>query len=240
MLNSIMNFILPKVCIICKKFISDKNIPLCNECFKKIKFINSNYCVKCGIVLNYGGEHCYECLKSNRKKFYEYLRSVCVYDGVIKDIIHLFKYSNKEYLYTFLGDLMVEYIKKEQNFLNVDLIVPVPLHWYKKFQRSYNQSDLLTKYIAKKLNMKFELNNLYRKKFTKSQTKLNREKRIKNVRGVFDIKNPDEFDKRKILLIDDVTTTGATLNECAWILKKAGASKIYGLTLARDCYTVNF
>lgn len=230
-----INFVFPITCSICGNYLSETdNTRLCNQCINGINYIKPLYCQLCGIPLPYGGAHCYNCLHLEKRIYYEYIRGVCVYDGVIKKCIQLFKYHNKDYLSEFLGSLLVNYIKSDEELSYIDIIVPVPLHCYKKIFRGYNQSELLAKIVAKKINKTLVVNNLYRKKNTQPQVKLNRNLRIKNVENAFAIKNSSVFENKIILVIDDVCTTGETINQCAKVLIKSKARKVYGLTVARD------
>lgn len=115
------------------------------------------------------------------------------------------------------------------------ILAPVPLHWYRKNWRGFNQTELLGEKIARKLKMKFSPDLLIRTRQTRPQTKLKEKERKVNVCGAFSVNKNSKFKIRnsKILLFDDVWTTGATMQECAEVLKRAGAKKVFGLTLAR-------
>jgi len=123
-------------------------------------------------------------------------------------------------------------LKKEK--IEFDLIIPVPLHWKKEFIRGFNQSALIGNYISRKLNKKMVQNVLVKSKNTVSQTELSAEERKENVKGSFKVKNCDIIKNKIILLIDDVYTTGATLEECKKILLKRGAKKVIILTVAKS------
>lgn len=157
-----------------------------------------------------------------------------MFKGIIKDLIHSFKYSGKEYLNKTFGNMLVNYIQKYDDLLNVDMLVPVPLHWYKKFKRGYNQSELLANEVALYYRKPLVTREICRKKYTKPQAKLKRKDRLINVNDAFGLKQPGIFKGKTILVIDDVSTTGETINQCAKLLKSAGADKVFGLTLARD------
>jgi ComF family protein len=234
-LQDILNFVFPITCIICGKYLpADDKRRICDSCWSEVKFIDLR-CQKCGKPLPYGGAHCYRCLKSNLKYSFEFIRSVCLYKGVIKESIHLFKYSGKEYLGNLFSDLLTKHIRSQPDFpiRQIDKIIPVPLHWRRKFQRGYNQAEILARRLAGVFNKELVLNVVYRKKSTKPQFNLSKEKRFENIRGAFKIKESTLIRNKTILIIDDVCTTGSTLEECSNILKKAGAAKIFGLTVAR-------
>jgi len=118
-------------------------------------------------------------------------------------------------------------------FSHLHMIVPIPLYRRKLKERGFNQAELLARIISKYFNIKLNKNNLKRIKSTQSQTKLSANERIKNVKGVFKVKNGKEFWEKNILLVDDIYTTGATVEEAAKILKRAKAKEIYVFVLAR-------
>ncbi|OGS19901.1 MAG: hypothetical protein A3J83_08165 [Elusimicrobia bacterium RIFOXYA2_FULL_40_6] len=236
LLKHSVNFIFPVTCSSCGVYIQDDSNRICPDCFKKIEFIKPLFCQKCGLPLHSGGAHCYNCLHPEGKIYYESLRGTCVFEGVIKDLVHSYKYSSKEYLSKTFGNMLTNYLQDYNDLQNVDLVVPVPLHWYKKFKRGYNQSELLAKEVSLFYKKPLVCDNVIRKKYTKQQVGLSRKDRLINVNDAFGLKRPDEFKNKTVLVIDDVSTTGETVNQCAKVLKSSGANKVYGLTLARDVY----
>ncbi|MDI6640954.1 MAG: ComF family protein [Elusimicrobiota bacterium] len=239
---NLIDFIFPKTCIVCSSFISDKNKKiLCENCISKIKFVQSPICVKCGVPMHSAvSQYCKNCISSPESIPYEFLRGICVYDTPVKDLIHQLKYSGKEYVAYFLADIICDYIQEHNELSAVDFVVPVPLHWWKKIKRGYNQSELIAKAVVKKMTRatawkgRIQSGNLFRKKYTKPQVNLTREDRLKNVCGAFEVKHPEVFENKSVLLIDDVCTTGSTIENCACVLRGAGAKKVYALTVARD------
>lgn len=157
-----------------------------------------------------------------------------MYDGVLRDLIHKFKYKNRDYLSRFLGKLLKDTIQKHKELIDVDYIIPVPMHWFKKLLRGYNQTELLALNISKYYGKAVLNNSLIRTKYTNSQIKLKKEERMGNIKGCFSVKYRETLKNKRVLLVDDVCTTGATINECSKALKKAGASKIYAVAVARD------
>lgn len=231
----LLDMVYPPFCLGCqKRLCSLHKIPVCENCRQNISVINSPLCHKCGAPLktsNLQKEGCHFCL--GKIFYFDRALSVCAYEGIIKTCIHLFKYQNRQKFALFFVQLMQEFIFSHSNIEEFDLIVAVPLHRHKLLERGFNQSEVLAKYLAKNLGLKLSVNNLRRIKMTKSQVELSKEERIKNVAGVFAVKNPLEFKRKAILLIDDIYTTGATLNECARVLKQSGATKVITFTLAR-------
>ena len=132
----------------------------------------------------------------------------------------------------------MNFLLKNENFFEkiekYDTIVPVPISKKRKKKRGYNQSELLAKEIAYNANLVLEKESLYKIKDIVEQSKLNKENRLKNIQGVYELVNKEKLNKKKILLIDDIYTTGSTVNECSKVLREAKPKKIGVLTLAKD------
>ena len=151
------------------------------------------------------------------------------YEDELRELIHLFKYGRIETLAKPLGKLLASALPREQSF---DVIVPMPLHWRKRWQRGFNQSALLAREIGRRTN--FPVSGLLRRvKNTAAQAGLTNARRRLNVSGAFQAKRRAALTGQRVLLIDDVMTTGATAASCARALKKAGAAQVTLLTLAR-------
>jgi ComF family protein len=154
---------------------------------------------------------------------------------VVKELIHHFKYSKKEYLARFLISMLFKALETDTTFPeSPELVIPVPLHWRKKMQRGFNQSELLAYHVGRYLEIDAQPTCLSRIKNTPPQTSLTSAQREDNVKGAFLVKRPDVLKGKTVLLVDDVLTTGLTASECARVLKKTGAEKVYVLTVARS------
>jgi ComF family protein len=151
------------------------------------------------------------------------------YEGPLRKLIHEFKYSGVTPLAGKLGPLLSGALPREQKF---DVIVPMPLHWRKRLERGFNQSELLAKFLSERTGIPVAV-GLRRRKSTAPQAGLTRAQRRTNVAGAFEVDQRDRIDGRHVLLIDDVLTTGATASACAAVLKRAGARRVTVLTLAR-------
>ena len=158
------------------------------------------------------------------------------YEEELRELIHLFKYGRVQTLAKPLGQLLAAALPREQSF---DLIVPMPLHWRKRWQRGFNQSALLAGEISRRTHVPVR-SALRRVKNTAAQAGLTNAKRRLNVSGAFRAKNNTVLSGKKILLIDDVLTTGATAASCARALKAAGAAEVTLLTLARADRRIDF
>ncbi len=230
-----LNLVYPKRCQGCGLILHYKNkFYLCKDCLKNIKINRPPFCLKCGRQI-YGAAGlkavCGQCIAT--KYNFDKAFFCCNYDGLIRELIHKFKYENKKFLIYLFDRLMTNFAKEHMDVDVLDMVVPVPLHRGKLQQRGFDQSLLLSKGLSQTFNLALSYNVLIRKKDTAQQTLLDKNKRLNNVKGVFCVKNNEEFSKKRVLLIDDVFTTAATANECAYVLKKAGAESVQLLTLAR-------
>jgi len=239
-IEGLCNFVFPLDCKICKKPIREsKGYSICENCFKTIELIEHPYCIKCGKPLlptdffkQYGEILCLDC---KRKKYsFEFSRSIGIYNKVLKKCIHLFKYYGEKKLAKPLGKLMVDYLLKNAEFKKkVDLIIPVPLHKNDLIKRGFNQSVLLGKVIGDYFSIPVRERILIKKKLTPFQVNLPKKERGKNILRAFSVERPEEIKGKNILILDDVFTTGSTVEECAKELMKARTNNIFVITLAR-------
>jgi ComF family protein len=161
------------------------------------------------------------------------------YDGGLRDLIHLLKYQQVRPAAAVLGRMLAEAIASLEVTLpaGVIAVIPVPLHQRKRVQRGFNQSEVIARAALKQLRRaeRFHLltDTLVRRRETESQIGLTRHQRRENLRGAFAVADPEQIVKRNVLLVDDVFTTGTTASECASVLRRAGANRIYVATVAR-------
>ena len=202
--------------------------------WSELQFIEKPFCPVCSIPFNFEIDDnaiCASCLEC--EPMFDKSRSAVVYNDASRRLILNFKFNDKtSFVHTFVPWL----IRAGIELINdADYIIPVPLHHKKLRERRFNQSALIAHEIAKKTKSNYMPDGLIRTRYTVPQKGLSRTARNKNIQGAFLINDPylDEFAHKKILLIDDVLTTGSTLNECARILKNAGAKEVNTLTIAR-------
>lgn len=238
LINKFLDLIFSSKCKICDLQLDEtRKSCICSSCWSKIELIKEPYCKKCGISLySYGtSEICGKC--TNDKNHFSIARSIGIYDGTLREAIHLFKYKGKVSLANHFSELIRKQIKKDDFknnlFEGVNYILAVPLHKKKLRKREYNQSLILANIISKYTGIKLLKNCLIRVRTTLPQSQLPREQRFNNVKGVFDVVNKELIKNKIVILIDDVFTTGATINECSKILLKSGAKKARVLTLSR-------
>ena len=234
MLNRIMGNILgtvfPSTCRICKSALHGGRF-FCPACQDKIKHIGENVCVVCGRpFLGFGGPHpCRNCIE--KVPPYDMARAPLVYDGVVREAIHIYKYNHVRMMKGFLGEHVAAGARDW--FSDADVVCAVPLHVKRFRERGFNQSLFLTKAASDTLGAALSIDGLIRTRYTRPQVDLGPAERAANVKGAFAVVRPEEFTGRAALLVDDIFTTGATVSECARVLKKAGAKRVYVLTVAR-------
>ncbi|MFQ5454763.1 MAG: ComF family protein [Nitrospirota bacterium] len=240
MIKRMLNLIFPSSCNICSSLIKNgSNFVICDNCWDGIIPLKQPYCPICARpfvskkALSNSPEHICGICRSSRI-YYTKVIAVCLYEGVLREAIHLFKYNKKISLAAPLGNLLYNRLKEE--YYPADMIFPVPLHVKRLREREFNQSYLLGQRVGRYLNIPVIPDNLMRVRWTRPQVELNRKERVRNVKGVFYLRDHNAVKKRKILLIDDVYTTGSTVNECARVLKEADAKEVYVLILARMDY----
>lgn len=216
--NIIADFFLPRFCAGCNSKFKANESHICNTCFEYIKraspqVISENF----EINFSHG--------------FIEEIIPIFLFekDGALQNIIHAVKYDQNILLAKFIGRKMGAILKNERADLKIDMIIPVPLHILKKSERGFNQSAHISKGISQILKIKVS-KKLRRVRYTESQTKMDKAERKQNISSAFQTKF--DFSNKNILLVDDVITTGATISECARILKCAGAANIYACSIA--------
>ena len=216
----------------CNRTLTDfSRIPVCETCLHATEPLNAEYfCSACRtpFVNEYPlGQEGVCALCRNGYRGFDFAYCYGSYAGHLKDLIHLYKYGRVQSLAPCFVDLLGAALPLENNY---DVAVPVPLHWRRRWQRGFNQAAQLAKGIAKRRGIRFA-NVLARKRWTGSQANLSHSDRRGNVAGAFRVTG--SVKGLRILLIDDVMTTGATAGACALILKRAGAKSVTLLTLAR-------
>lgn len=226
-MNLILDIIFPKRCVSCKKFGSF----FCIKCQSKL--INPfDICPVCKVGSVYGKTH----TKCKNKYTLDGFSAGFVYRDPLRKAIHKYKYKPYiEELTPIFTDLLVSKINKNRGVMNLinskPAIVPIPLHWYKKHLRGFNQTELIAKKLARLLDLTFS-DILQRTKYTKPQSELSKKDRQKNVENIFSVK-PNIIVPNNVILFDDVWTTGSTLKNAAKTLKKEGVKDVWAMTLAR-------
>ncbi len=240
--EAFLDLIFPPRCPICggpldsrDEELARRTYQLCPSCLSGVIRIRHPFCHLCGMPFKSQAvsDHlCGECLTS--KRHFVRARSLCVYRGALLKAIHLFKYNGKFHLALPLGQMLADAVAELLDMDSIDLLIPVPLHTRRLRERGFNQAVLLAKPLRKRCNIPLVTDVLKRSRWTEPQVNLDRKARRKNVRGSFMVSSPSSVSGKNILLLDDVYTTGSTINECGKILLRAGAKEVYVLTLARS------
>lgn len=229
-MKRLLDLLLPNRCVMTGRMVQDAH-GLSVEGFSKIQFITDPYCLKCAAPLRFPKEICKACVHEHY--LFQHARSVFVYDYYSKKLVLQYKHGDRLSLSPVLGKWMAQY--GFNALLETDVMVPVPLHPKRLRQRMYNQAAELTKAIGKITHKPYVLDGIIRVKNTMSQGHEDRESRMDNMRGAFEV-NPTFIDKihgQSIMIVDDVLTTGSTLNACAATLLPYEPKKILVLTLAK-------
>jgi competence protein ComFC len=225
----------PSVCELCSRLLE---LPgeriVCHSCFQRLKPRRNSLCLCCGKFFDDSGEphFCRQCLM--QRPVFSVHRSCGPYSGILKDIIILFKYRGYSVLGKELATFVLKTLGREESlWWGLESIIPVPLSPQKEKQRGFNQASLLAKELATQKKIELVLDQLIKVKTTPSQTSLEAADRRKNLKGAFKIAHDRGIDGKTVLLVDDVYTTGSTLQECSLELMKAGALEVRALTIAR-------
>lgn len=236
LLKSLKDLIYPDYCVVCKNKIppAKQQQLVCVDCWDKIERNQPPFCAHCGRHLTIEAIEKNTCLNCCEFNFhFDRALSACQYTGVLKKLIHEFKYSGKDYLAKPLGSLMLTFIQDYQLPIeHLDFIVPIPLHKSRLREREFNQARLLGQEIAQEFHKEILLDALIRIKPTRTQTELTTPERYQNLKESFLVTKPELIKDANLLIIDDVLTTGATSNEAARSLKETGARKVLLFTLA--------
>lgn len=233
--DTALGFIYPNICQICgSEHATSADGFVCVRCWQQVRFIKPPFCERCG--LPYPGEltTAFECTNCRDMEFhFSSARSAVSARGVVLEVIHRYKYQRALWFEPFLADLLIRQALPELRRQRWDWIVPVPLHPTKKRQREFNQAERLATYLSAASGISFDTGLLNRIAATQTQTKLTRQQRAENMRNAFALQNARKLNGQRIVLFDDVFTTGATTDACAKVLRMAGAEEVCVWTLAR-------
>jgi ComF family protein len=229
-----LSALLPDVCRICETALGEASrVPICRNCLDRVPPLEPEcFCVRCltpflnAKPLNEEGV-CGLC-HSGLNRF-DAAYAYGFYEGALRELVHLLKYEGMRPLAAPLAAMMSRAVPRQVAF---DAVVPMPLHWWRRWRRGFNQAELLAREVARRIGLPV-LKAVRRRKLTATQTGLTSAARRRNVAGAFGVTAPQAVAGRRLLLVDDVLTTGATVNACAAALKAAGAQFVAVLTLAR-------
>lgn len=220
--KALFDLLLPRLCVGCQEVLNAGERVLCTSCRHEMPLTHFHFGTENEMDRNLYGRGAFA--KASSFLFY-------AKPGTCERIIHLLKYRDQEYLGRFLGKWYGRILKEDSLLPPLDYIVPVPLHWFKKSKRGYNQLHLLCKTLADVLDSKPLLNSLLKTRMNTSQTKKSRVFRNLNEINPFRIMHPEKIKNKRILLVDDVMTTGATIAKSLEVLNRAKPKEIYVVTI---------
>jgi ComF family protein len=233
--DTTLGFIYPNVCQICREEgATPREGFVCSQCWQQVRFIKPPFCRRCGLPFRGEVTESFECSNCRELEFeFAFARSAVSAQSVVLEVIHRYKYQRALWFEPFLGDLLIREALPALRQQQWDWIVPVPLHPAKKRQREFNQAERLAIHLGKAAGIPINPDLLKRVSSTQTQTKLTRDQRAENMRNAFEMERPQKLTNKRILLFDDVFTTGATTNACAKVLRATGAAEVGVWTVAR-------
>lgn len=225
----VLDLVFPKFCVGCGK----EGDWICSKCRGEVIKVATQVCPDC-VRVSQTGRYCPRCQKKNRHKLSGIIVAAYYEEGPVKEAIHNLKYNNVLELADFLGHLMAEALRGNIENIGGDIVLTgVPLHCLRRAQRGYNQAEVLVDLVAKDLKLRKNFKIIKKIRKTKSQVSFSGKKRRENLKDSFKIIDKNAVKNRTIIIVDDVTTTGTTFEECAKLLRAAGAKRVWGLAAAR-------
>ena len=229
-IETAVTFLYPAECHVCNGFLGVAAMPyICVNCWQDIQFVEPPWCDICGTPDAKG--RCDDCAISPPR--YGKLRSIAFYQTTLQQAVHLFKFRKKKAFASHLIQLMNAHIPVDCNISEYDSVLPIPIHKKRLRERGFNQAMLLADGIAKAEGLPVLADALVRKRHTVAQSSLDKAARQQNIVGAFEVRNPDAIRGKRLLIIDDVFTTGATIREAVSELWTADPAEVDVLTLAR-------
>lgn len=221
----LIDILFPRRCPVCGEIVVPKGRLICPACLKKLSFVKSPVCKKCGKeVMNDTVEYCFDCAR--RPRTFEYGIALLNYDGVSKKSMAAVKYKNKREYLDFYAEAALHFCGERLRRMEADALVPVPVHPSRLRQRGFNQAEELAGRMAAGLGLPLCTDLLRRNKKTEPQKVLSPQERLKNLEKAF-AAAPAPPQIRSVILVDDIYTTGSTVEACARALKQAGVKKVY-------------
>ena len=224
-----LELLYPKRCVVCDNVLSkiEKDVGICKKCSTKIKLVGKDYCMKCGGPLaDKTEEYCVNC--KNNPHIYNQAKAVFRYTGDMKNSMYRFKYANKRCYGKVYGRFAAKQYAGWMKAKGIEAIIPVPMYEKKKRRRGYNQAEVFAKALSELTGIPVQNEIVRRESETIAMKQLNRLKRKKNLLKAFILaENVVQF--RKVLIVDDIYTTGTTIDEVAKVLKAGGVKEVYGM-----------
>lgn len=234
-LDTVLGFVYPEVCQICgNEHAAPSEGFVCAHCWQKVRFIKPPFCERCGLPFEGDITTPFECTNCRELDLhFRSARSAVIADNRLLDIIHRYKYQRALWFEPFLADLLIREAAPVLVREKCDMIVPVPLHPAKRREREFNQSERLAACLSRATGIPVNTKLLQRVEPTQTQTRLTRQERAKNVQNAFALHSDVKLTGGRMVVLDDVFTTGATTSACARVLLSSGADDVCVWTVAR-------
>jgi len=234
-LDAALNFVYPPVCQLCGQERAEAREGYVGcKCWTGVRFVTAPFCQRCGLPFEGDITQAFRCENCADVEFgFCFARSAVTANAMMLDIIHRYKYHHALWFEPFLADLLARQAKPALAGVTWDLVVPVPLHPLKMRQRQFNQAERLARCLGRVLGLPVNARVVRRVQYTETQTRLSRAQRAANVGDAFAPRRGKELHGERVILVDDVMTTGATTSACARALRQAGASEVCVWTVAR-------
>ena len=237
-IRRIVNLVYVNKCKICGQPRQNISEVVCRQCWQHIDLIKAPYCERCCFPFEFNDydedKQIYICGECRRhRRYFNKARAICRYSGNLREIIHYYKYNGYTSLEKKIIKLMCNNSSTKLNMADYHVLIPVPLSKKRLYYRGFNQASRIAKGLGNYFHIPIYRQGLYRILDTHPQSSLSKDKRFKNIKGSFSSNNDNYLSGKNVLLIDDIYTTGATVNECARVLKKASVKRVDVLTLAR-------
>lgn len=225
----LIDALFPRRCPVCNDIVLPKGQLICPSCVKKLSFVKSPVCKKCGKeILNNSVEYCFDCTR--HKRSFDYGIALVNYNDASKNSMAGIKYRNKREYLDFYTEAALHFCKERLQNMNADALIPIPVHPSRMRQRGFNQAEVLARGLAKGLELPVCTDLLLRNKKTEPQKVLSPAQRLKNLEKAFVVSTvPDGLER--VILVDDIYTTGSTIEACARALKRSGIKNVYFFTV---------
>lgn len=232
----LLGLVYPNICQLCKTGAARREDGfVCELCQRGVTPIRPPFCSRCGLPYEGAINVVFECANCHdRELHFRSARAAAEFSGPVKEAIHAYKYNHAIWFEEFLGRLLVEESRLALNRKDWDFLVPIPLHWMRRLERSFNQAERLAGFLSRATGIPVNTQLLRRNRRTDTQARLSRAERAENVKRAFSYRGKEPMEGARLVLIDDVLTTGSTADSCAKLLIHNGASVVDVWTVARD------
>jgi competence protein ComFC len=234
-LNTAIGLVYPEVCQVCghERATAAEGF-ICGACRQKVRFVEPPFCERCGLPFDGALTTAFECDNCREMELhFRQARAAVSTSDFVLDVIHRYKYERALWFEPFLADLLIRAAAPELARERCDWIIPVPLHPAKQREREFNQAERLAGHLSRATGIPLNAKLLYRVQPTQTQTRLSRQARAANMQGAFALGPKTDLTGRRVVVLDDVFTTGATTSACAKLLRSAGVADVCVWTVAR-------